>query len=437
MIPDTMRGMHDIVSYPIYHEISVRARKNILNRAERLRVPRENAILCRVMEKTSHVGTRIVLLFVRPCFHSHRERIRGVYAAAMKCGWHVQQIDAEPTSGRLRADAKMWRPIGCLIDPSVMTRKLDPRALNVIPTVLMGRGGAELKWDRFDYSAQDSKSPVTAAISELTRLGLKNFAFFGDPAQPYWSVERGRFFKENLPRNATFSEYDGPNPSTVRGRKAAAKWLRSQPRPCGCLLAADHMATAFYAAAEEAELAIGTDLPTLGVDNDERICLSLSPTLSSVQLDMFMNGVNAVRLLERRLANPSLPPQRITYGAIGVVRRVSTSPIYRDWRATKGVAFVNAHGCDRITINDVAREMGCCRRLAENLFRRHVGVSILDAIRKIRIEKAYALLRNNSVPVDAIPFQCGYASSPAYMKTYFKRVTGMTMREWRRKNCQI
>ena len=37
---------------------------------------------------------------------------------------------------------------------------------------------------------------------------------------------------------------------------------------------------------------------------------------------------------------------------------------------------------------------------------------------------------------DAIPFQCGYAAVPAYLKTYFKRVTGLTMRDWRKMNTQ-
>ena len=98
------------------------------------------------------------------------------------------------------------------------------------------------------------------------------------------------------------------------------------------------------------------------------------------------------------------------------------------------MAFVNAHGCERITIDDVAREMGVCRRMAERLFRQHVGISILDAIRKVRMETAFTLLRNDSVQIDAIPFQCGYAASPSYLKTYFKRQTGLTMREWRELN---
>ena len=58
----------------------------------------------------------------------------------------------------------------------------------------------------------------------------------------------------------------------------------------------------------------------------------------------------------------------------------------------------------------------------------------MDAIRDVRIEKSFLLLRNKSVAIDAVPFKCGYVASPSTFKTHFKRVTGMSMREWRRQN---
>ncbi|MBR3922660.1 MAG: helix-turn-helix transcriptional regulator, partial [Kiritimatiellae bacterium] len=92
------------------------------------------------------------------------------------------------------------------------------------------------------------------------------------------------------------------------------------------------------------------------------------------------------------------------------------------------------HGCENISVADVAETMGCCGRLAEKLFRKHAKMSILDAIRKTRMDKVLYLLKNRAIPIDAIPFQCGYGASPAFLKTYFKKQTGMTMREWRNKN---
>ena len=59
-----------------------------------------------------------------------------------------------------------------------------------------------------------------------------------------------------------------------------------------------------------------------------------------------------------------------------------------------------------------------------------------NTARKTLLEKTFSLLKNPRIPLDAIPFQCGYAAAPAYLKTYCKRVTGLTMRDWRKKNTQ-
>lgn len=380
------------------------------------------------------IKSGIVLLFTKPVFHSHRERTAGVYAAAIERGWQVQQVAEPPTKERISRCIRLWNPIGCLVDPSAMPAKLDISALRKLSTVLMGRGVARLQWQKFDCSFQNCREPVDAAFAALSKLSPNGFAFVGDPSRPCWSIERGRFFREAVADTASLSEYTGPNPNTLRGRKAMMTWIRSLPRPCGCFLAADHIAASFYAAAAEAGLKIGVDLPTIGVDNDERICCSLSPTLSSVQPDYFKSGVNAIQLLENRLAEPSSTPKMATYGVLGVVRRESTATTYRDHRLSKAMKLIAEHGCEKLSVCDVSREMKCSSRLAEKLFRKHVGTSILDAIRRVRLEKAYSLLRNQSIPIDEIPFQCGYAGSPAYLKTYFKRVTGFTMREWRRQN---
>lgn len=376
-----------------------------------------------------------VLLFVKPVFHSHRERISGVYSAAIERGWQIQQIADPPTARTMDSAVRTWNPIGCLIDPSVMTAGARSRGRFFrasVPVVLMGRGEEKLDWNRFDRSFQDCRDPVQAAIAELSRLHVRNFAFFGDPARPYWSVERGRLMRDELPGNVAFSSYEGPDPGTLRGRTAAARWLKSLPLPCGCLLAADHVAVSFYASAAEAGLRIGFDLPVVSVDDDECICRSLKPTLTSVKPAFFQSGVDAVELLERRLLDPDLPPQSMTYGSLGVTRRASSYPVYADRRVTTAMAVISERGCGSLSVGDVAAAMKCSSRLAEILFRRHTGSSILDAIRNVRMEKAFTLLRNSAVPIDAIPFQCGYAGSPACLKTYFKRVTGLTMREWRR-----
>ena len=207
-----------------------------------------------------------VLFFVKPRFSSHRERINGVYDAAIRRGWHIQPIEEVPTAEYLRMCMKLWHPIGCLVDISTMNCHVSKRMHKQSPIVLIGRDSTR-RHQIFDCAFQNAQEPAQLAADELRSLGMRNFAFVGDPARPFWSIERGNFFKEALPDDASFHEYGGASPDTVKGFGDLKEWMRSLPLPCGCFLAADHVAATFYAAATETRIKIGTDIPVIGVDN--------------------------------------------------------------------------------------------------------------------------------------------------------------------------
>lgn len=214
-----------------------------------------------------------------------------------------------------------------------------------------------------------------------------------------------------------------------------AAWLKTLPKPCGVFFASDHLALPFYIVASSSKMKIGSDFIVISCDNNEHICASLSPALTSVKLDYTQSGINAIRLLERRIADSECPLKNLTYGVLGIVHRSSTRKDYPDFRVTRAIELISVQGCGNNNINDVVvAEMKCSRRLAEKLFRRYVESSILEEIRKVRLEKAFSLLRSPSIPIDLIPEQCSYAASPGHFKTYFKSKTGLTMREWRRQH---
>ena len=378
---------------------------------------------------------KIVLLFVRPEHSAQREKINGIYAAAIRRGWMVLPVEQFATRKKIQKLAQLWNPIGCLVDASAIKERIEK--VKGLPIILLGRDGARKK-QIFDCSIQDAKASPTAAAQELMRFSLAGYAFVGDAdANNYWSNERKEFFRAALPSGAPLSVYDKENAETISGRRTFAAWLRTLPKPCGVLFASDHLALSFYAAASSSKLKIGSDFIVISVDNDEHICASLSPTLTSVKLDYTQAGINAIRLLERRLANPGLPLKTLAYGVLGVIRRSSTRMNYTDFRVTRAMQLIAEHGCEQLDVDDIAAEMGCCRRLAEKLFRLHAGNTILEALRNVRLEKAFSLLRAPSFPISLIPERCGYAASPGHFKTFFKKRTGLTMREWRRRNTLV
>ena len=374
---------------------------------------------------------KIVLLFIRPEHSAQREKTNGVYSAAIRRGWTILPVEQFATTAKIRELTRLWNPIGCIVDTSAMQERLTKVA--GLPIILMGRDASRKK-QIFDCSIQNVKEPSAVAARELSRFPLAGYAFVGDDnANNHWSVERGEYFREALPDGFSFSSHNMEGAGTINERRKLASWLKTLPKPCGVLFASDHLALPFYVASSTNKMKIGSDFIVISVDNNEHICASLSPTLTSIKLDYTQAGINAVALLERRLTEPALPLKTMTYGVLGVMRRSSTRKDYPDFRVTRAMGLISEHGCGQISINDVADEMKCGRRLAEKLFRRHVGSSILEAIRKVRLEKAFSLLRSQSVTIDSIPERCGYGSSPGHFKTYFKSKTGLTMREWRKR----
>jgi hypothetical protein len=57
---------------------------------------------------------------------------------------------------------------------------------------------------------------------------------------------------------------------------------------------------------------------------------------------------------------------------------------------------------------------------------------ILEEINRHRLERAFSLLRRPGYPISLIAQQCGW-SNDVFLKRLFKRTTGLTMREWRKR----
>ena len=84
-----------------------------------------------------------------------------------------------------------------------------------------------------------------------------------------------------------------------------------------------------------------------------------------------------------------------------------------------------------LTAADIVRLFPCSRRMAEKRFRAATGTSIGDAIHEARFATVLSLLRNRDIRLDAIADLTGW-KSPAALRQYFKRKTGVPMREHRK-----
>ena len=92
--------------------------------------------------------------------------------------------------------------------------------------------------------------------------------------------------------------------------------------------------------------------------------------------------------------------------------------------------FINCNYNHDICIDSIARHVGMNRSSLCTFFRRQTGQTLVDAINARRMEVARNLLRRRDLTIQQISFESGFKDVP-YFYRFFKRMEGMTPREYR------
>ena len=199
------------------------------------------------------------------------------------------------------------------------------------------------------------------------------------------------------------------------------------------LAAFDGTAEEVLAACSHENIRVPEDFAVMGIDNNEEICENTKPSLSSICPDFEKAGFLCGELLDKQLRDPKAKGENRTFGILGVVKRKSTTVFkHTDAKVTAAVEYIRLHATDGICVEDVVKQMGCSRRTAETRFASLTGHTIQTEIRNVRMATAFAMLRNPRQAIDGIAHLCGY-DSDSTLRYAFKAKTGMSMREWRRK----
>ena len=95
---------------------------------------------------------------------------------------------------------------------------------------------------------------------------------------------------------------------------------------------------------------------------------------------------------------------------------------------------VNKHLSDSdFKVDVLTEEVGISRAQLHRKMKEMTGLSVTEFIRHIRLEQAFTLLSRTDTPVGAVAAFCGFRSHIA-LHWLFKKRTGMSMSEWRKRN---
>ncbi|MGY3708263.1 helix-turn-helix transcriptional regulator [Granulicatella adiacens] len=97
------------------------------------------------------------------------------------------------------------------------------------------------------------------------------------------------------------------------------------------------------------------------------------------------------------------------------------------------IHFIRNRTNHNLRIEDIASHVHLSRSHLSRLFKKEVGVTILDFINESKIEEACLLLRNTNKPLSEISDFLGF-SSQSYFQNVFKAYRGITPRTYRQTN---
>lgn len=169
------------------------------------------------------------------------------------------------------------------------------------------------------------------------------------------------------------------------------------------------------------------------MDDDDLFCAFVSPPLSSVIVPDEQIGYEAARLLDMLVRGRRPPAGAVLAPPPGISTRRS-SDVYAvgDRELEAATRFIRAHAHESIGVRDILRQATVSRSTMEHRFRTVLGRTMLDEIRRVRIERAKDLLGNSDLRVAAVARRTGFGNQ-ARFSVVFRQEAGETPVEYRKR----
>ncbi len=323
----------------------------------------------------------------------------------------------------------------------IIARAADPKLVNAIsllgiPAIISGT------WERVSNMhviISDHASIGHMAAEYFLDRGFRRFAFCGFQ-DTYWSQERYEAFSSSVAQ-AGFAVDSYRHPESAHrhiGQDECpdlSAWLASLPKPIGLMTCNDDRSQHIAMACKMSGIQIPDEVAVLGVDNDELVCNLSYPRLSSIALDTKKAGYEAAVLLDRLMTGQSSNhgSQQLVIHPLYVVTRQSTDILaVEDPEVAAAIRFIREHHAATLQINDIAEAAGLSCRTLQYRFRRLLGCSVRDQIKRTRIDQATHLLMDTNLSIAEIARTLGYPYVRS-MTRWFKQEVGMSPLAYRSK----
>ena len=284
----------------------------------------------------------------------------------------------------------------------------------------------------------DNEAIGSLGAKTLLGLGLQQFAYCGWGTLEF-SVQRLEGFRRTLedfdrpvyiydsaPREAASSWHA----ETLR----LARWVTSIPKPIGVMACNDDRARMLAEICLMEHITVPDEVALLGVDDDESICKSARPALSSIALATEQAGYEAAGLLAAIMAGskPATPSVKVA-PTHAVARRSTDVLAIEDLHVGRALRYIRENSNRKLQVADLLAVSGVSRRALQDAFLKALGRTPLEEIHNSRVVYIARLLVETDLPVSKIAEAAGFAID-AHLSRFFARRAGMSPLAYRKKH---
>ena len=351
-----------------------------------------------------------------------QQELRGIMEVARSRGWQLELPQMYGLPGHVRN----WHGAGLLTDTGYYTEKLRNEGVKIVglslDPVLLRTAGAVV--------APDNARIGVAAAEYFLRHGYRRFAVCEDCFGRDLAFER-RIAAEGV--HAVRISMPRYFRSTLALKRVMER-LSLLPTPCCIFCNNDWEASSVLNAAGMAGIKVPEHLAVLGVGNEELICSTASPQISSLDTRLYERGRRAAEELDRLMegGDPRSSPILIPPGE--VVERGSSS-FYAVSNRTLGriLAFLRKRAVSPLQISALARRFRLSESTLYRLFYAELGISPKEFLTELRLEQARTRLRDTDDTIATIAAECGFSSACSLFELFRARY-GCTPGRWRAAN---
>ena len=385
------------------------------------------------------IDIKQVLVFVNTSGASGRNMLGGIFDyanAGRKWSLHLadesaksaSEIDSIIARGKIHGIIAVEHRL-----PDAPNMLKDSR----IPLVYLSTKGEDVysRTKAISYVQNDEFGIGRLAADTFLDRGLyHSFAFV--PSQPTATYsERRQAGYANQLREAGISDVEvfdaKATAGTTEDTLALSKWLAALPKPTAVYVAWDFRAIQVLAACRAAKISVPEQVAVLGTDNDELLCDSADPPLSSILPDHKRAGYIAAERLDALMRGRNPKNRTLLVKTSKVVERETTQSVTMSAHLVgKALAYIKHNATNGIGVQDVIRHLGCSRSLADLRFREQAGTSILKALTAQRMASLKRLLRDTDIPIHQAAKRSGF-SCLKRLERLFRDEEGVSMSKWR------